>query len=80
MRGRKRRSKTKNGVFRSGFFDQKKKLLSYLLRKAIYFFLIEKSRSKNDVFRFRSAFSISNKIGPENQKKKKKKGKFRGRT
>ena len=24
MRDRKRRSKTKNGVFRSGFFDQKK--------------------------------------------------------
>ena len=48
MRDRKRRSKTKNGVFRSGFFDQKK------IRKAIYFFLIEKSRSKNAVFRFRS--------------------------
>ena len=60
MRDRKRRSKTENGVFRSGFFDQKKK--SYL-RKAIYIFLIEKSRSKNDVFRFRSAFSISHKIG-----------------
>ena len=27
MRDRKRRSKTKNGVFRSGFFDQKKKFL-----------------------------------------------------
>ena len=46
------RSKTKNGVFRSGFFDQKKSYL--ILRKAIYFFLIEKSRSKNAVFRFRS--------------------------
>ena len=44
------RSKTQieneNGVFRSGFFDQEKKL--YI------FFLIEKSRSKNAVFRFRS--------------------------
>ena len=30
MRDRKRRSKTKNGVFRSGFFDQKRK--SYLMR------------------------------------------------
>ena len=64
MRDRKRRSKTKNGVFRSGFFDQKKKL-SYILRKSKYFFLIEKSRSKNAVFRFRSAFSISHKIGPK---------------
>ena len=27
MRDRKRRSKTKNGVFRSGFFDQKKKAI-----------------------------------------------------
>ena len=36
-----------------------------VLRKAIYFFLIEKSRSKNAVFRFRSAFSISHKIGPD---------------
>ena len=30
MRDRKRRSKTKNGVFRSGFFDPKRK--SYLMR------------------------------------------------
>ena len=43
---------------------------SYLiLKKAIYFFLIEKSRSKNSVFRFRSAFSISHKIGPYAVKK-----------
>ena len=63
MRDRKRRSKTKNGVFRSGFFDQKKKL-SYL-KKSYIFFLIKKSRSKNAVFRFRSAFSISPKIGPQ---------------
>ena len=42
MRDRKRRSKTKNGVFRSGFFDQKKSYL--ILRKAIHIFLIEKSR------------------------------------
>ena len=27
MRDRKRRSKTKNGVFRSGFFDQKEKTI-----------------------------------------------------
>ena len=36
MRDRKRRSKTKNGVFRSGFFDQKKKL-SYLKKIDIFF-------------------------------------------
>ena len=29
-----------------------------------FFFLIEKSRSKNAVFRFRSAFSVEHKIGP----------------
>ena len=46
------RSKTENGVFPSGFFDQKKKLS--ILEKDIYIFLIEKSRSKNAVFRFRS--------------------------
>ena len=68
MRDRKRRSKMKNGVFRCGFFDQKKSHL--ILRKAIYFFLIEKSRSKNAVFRFRSAFSISHKIGPNTGKYK----------
>ena len=55
MRDRKRRSKTKNGVFRSGFFDQKKKLVFDL--------------------RFRSAFSISHKIGPKGPEIKKKNGK-----
>ena len=36
MRYRKRSSKTKNGVFRSGFYDQKKKL-SYLKKSYIFF-------------------------------------------
>ena len=62
MRDRKLRSKTKNGVFRSDFSIRKKNYL-ILRKKTIYFFLIEKSRSKNAVFRFRSAFSISHKIG-----------------
>ena len=38
-----------------------------ILRKYIFFVLIEKSRSKNAVFRFRSAFSISHKIGPKQE-------------
>ena len=59
---------TKNGLFRSGFFDQKKSHI--ILKKATYFFLIEKSRSKNAVFRFRSAFSISHKIGPKGRFKR----------
>ena len=62
MRDRKLRSKTKNGVFRSEFSIRKKNYL-ILRKKTIYFFLIEKSRSKNAVFRFRSAVSISHKIG-----------------
>ena len=62
------RSKTQieneKGCFSIWIFRIRKK--SYLiLRKAIYIFLIKKSRSKNAVFRFRSAFSISHKIGPK---------------
>ena len=53
MRDRKRRSKTKNGVFRSGLFDQKK-IYRFSQDKIVFFFLIEKSKSKNAVFRFRS--------------------------
>ena len=62
------RSKTKNGVFRSGFFDQKKNIYRFSSDKIVFFFPIEKSRSKNAVFRFRSAFSISRKIGPNRPK------------
>ena len=53
MRDRKRKT---------AFFDQKN-IYSFSYDK-IVFFLIEKSRSKNTVFRFRSAFSISHKIEP----------------
>ena len=59
MRDRKR----KTAFFDLDFSIRKKSYL--ILRKAIYFFMIEKSRSKNAVFRFRSAFSISHKIGPQ---------------
>ena len=58
MRDRKR----KTAFFDLDFSIRKKSFL--ILRKAIYFFLVEKSRSKNAVFRFRYAFSISHKIGP----------------
>ena len=54
--------KRKTAFFDLDFSIRKKNYL--ILRKAIYFFLIEKSRLKNAVFRFRSAFSISHKIGP----------------
>ena len=37
--------------------------------KIALFFWSKNSRSKNAVFRFRSAFSISHKIGPENNSK-----------
>ena len=59
MRDRKR----KTAFFDLNFSIKKSYLI---LRKAIYFFLIEKSRSKNAVFRLRSAFLISHKIGPNN--------------
>ena len=52
MQDRKRRSKTKNGVFRSGFFDQKKKL-SYL--KKIYIFFSDR---KIQIEKRRFSFSI----------------------
>ena len=52
MRDRKRRSKTKNGVFLSGFFDQKKKL-SYLQKSYIFF-----SDRKIQIEKRRFSFSI----------------------
>ena len=51
-------------VFIRNFPVRKKKFFDhFFLSCRVYFFLIEKSRSKNAVFRFRSAFSISHKIG-----------------
>ena len=57
MRDRKRRSKTKNGVFRSGFFDQKKIYCSS--QDKIAFF----SDRKIQIEKRRFSFSISHKIG-----------------
>ena len=60
--------KRKTAFFDLDFSIRKKSYL--ILRKAIYFFLIEKYRSKNAVFRFRSAFSISHKIGAYGKQKR----------
>ena len=64
MRDRKRRSKTKNGVFRSGFFDQKKKL-SYLKKSYIFFsdrkIQIEKRRFSFSICVFDLALSLVSK-------------------
>ena len=67
MRDRKRRSKTKNGVFRSGFFNREKKAILSLKNipgiaflKIRYFF----PDRKIQIEKRRFSFSISHKIGP----------------
>ena len=51
MRDRKRRSKTKNGVFRSGFFDQKKYIVFFKIRPDLMRDRKRRSKTKNGVFR-----------------------------
>ena len=74
MRDRKRRSKTKNGFFRSGFFDQKKKAIFFYLKKSYIFFSdrkiqIEKRRFFVFDLRFRSRIRSGLRVGLTNKKK-----------